>query len=228
MRRAKYVSLAQLAERRFCINKVMYYIIYKTLNVLSGQYYIGCHQTLNLHDGYLGSGKYLRRAVKKYGKENFKFEILHTARSKEEMFALERSMVTEELVNDPLSYNLKLGGSGGNPGIVGAFKGKKHSAETKEKQRQASLAQVTTDDKRRKLSENNAMRNNLEIRKKVAMSLTGRVCSTEHCKKVAEANLGKILINNGTVAKRIPKDDLVKYENTEWSKGGLPRKKISR
>lgn len=203
----------------------MNYIIYKTSNVLSGQYYIGCHQTLNLDDGYLGSGKYLKRAIKKYGKENFKFEILHVATSKEEMFKLERSIVNEELVHDPLSYNLKLGGSGGNPGIVGAFTGKKHSNETKEKIRQAASKQITTDEKRRKLSVNNAMRNNLEIRKKVSKSLTGRVCSDEHCTKVAEANLGKILINNGIVAKRIPKDELVKYENTEWSKGGLPRKK---
>ncbi len=206
----------------------MHYIIYKTSNILTGQYYIGCHQTLNLTDGYLGSGKYLKRAIKKYGASTFKFEILHVASSKEEMFNIERSIVNEELITDPLSYNLKIGGSGGNPGIVGAFKGRQHSAETKEKQRQASLQQVTSDEKRRKLSENNAMRNDPAIRKKVALSLTGRVCSDEHRSRVAEANLGKILINNGTVAKRIPKDELAKYENTEWSKGGLPRKIISR
>jgi len=46
-----------------------------------------------------------------------------------------------------------------------------------------------------------------------------------HCRRVAEANLGTILINNGIIAKRILKDELAKYENTEWSKGGLPRKK---
>jgi hypothetical protein len=206
----------------------MNYIIYKTTNIINGKYYIGCHQTDNLKDGYLGSGKYLRYAIKKYGTENFKFEILHSASSKEEMFKLERSIVNEDLVKDPLTYNLKIGGSGGNPGIVGAFKGKNHSEETKEKQRQASLKQIVSNETRKKLSMNNAMKNNLEIRKKVSKSLTGRTQSEKHRKRVAEVNLGRILINNGIIAKRIPKEELAIYENTEWTKGSLPRKKKGR
>lgn len=190
-------------------------------------YYVGCHQTDNLEDGYLGSGKYLKRAIKKYGPTNFKIEILYSVSSKDEMFRLERSIVNESLVNDPLSYNLKIGGSGGNPGIVGAFKGKTHSMETKEKQRQASLKQIVSDETRQKLSMNNAMKNNPEIRKKVSDSLTGRTLSEEHRKKVAEANIGKIIVNNGINAKRISQEDLVEYQNSGWSKGGLPRKKIS-
>ena len=213
-----------MAASRFCINKVMNYIIYKTINSIDGKYYIGCHQTDNLNDGYLGSGKYLKKAIKKYGAENFRFEILYSVSSKEKMFELEQSIVNEDFVKDPLTYNLKIGGSGGNPGIVGAFKGKKHSEEAKEKQRQASLKQVTTDEKRRKLSVNSGMKNK-DIAKKVSVSLTGRTCSDTHCKRVAEANLGRILINNGIIAKRILKDELAIYENTEWSKGGLPRKK---
>jgi DNA-binding TFAR19-related protein (PDSD5 family) len=190
-------------------------------------YYVGCHQTDNLNDGYLGSGKYLKRAIKKYGSENFKFEILHLVNSKEEMFVLERCIVNESLVNNPLSYNLKIGGSGGNPGIVGAFKGKTHSEETKEKQRQAALKQIVSNETRQKLSMNNAMKNNPEIRKKVSQSLTGRTQSEEHRKRVAEANLGKMLVNNGISAKRISKEELVEYQNLGWSKGGLPRKKMS-
>jgi hypothetical protein len=110
----------------------MNYIIYKTTNEINGKYYIGCHQTDNINDGYLGSGKHLRYAIKKYGIDNFKFEILYSVLSKEEMFELERNIVNEDLVKNPQTYNLKIGGSGGNPGIVGAFKGKKHSEETKQ------------------------------------------------------------------------------------------------
>lgn len=205
----------------------MNYIIYKTTNLLNSKYYIGCHQTNNLDDGYLGSGKWLKHAIKKYGKESFKYEILYFLPSKEEMFALERTIVNETLVKDPLSYNLKIGGSGGNPGIVGAFSGRNHSEETKEKQRRAALKQIVTDQTRKKLSENNAMRNNPEVRKKVSNTLTGRICSDEHKSRVAEANLGKILINNGIVARRISKNELATYNNTEWSEGGLTRKKIS-
>ena len=202
----------------------MNYIIYKTTNRTNGKYYIGCHQTNNLNDGYLGSGKHLRNAIKKYGPANFKFEILYSVSTREKMFELERKIVNEELVKSPLTYNLKIGGSGGNPGIVGAFKGKTHKQESIEKIRQSALTQVTTDEKRRKLSENSGMKNK-DTAKKVSRSLTGRSCSEEHCRRVAEANLGKILINNGIIAKRISKDQLAKYENTGWSKGGLPRKK---
>ena len=187
-------------------------------------FYVGSHQTDNLNDGYLGSGKHLKRAIKKYGRENFKFEILHYLPSKEKMFEIERSIVNEDFVEDPLTYNLKIGGSGGNPGIVGAFKGKTHSEETKEKQRQASLKQITTDEKRKKLSQNNGMRRT-DIAEKVSKSLTGRICSEEHRKRVAEAVFGKILVNNGITAKRISKEELSKYQNLGWSKGGLPRKK---
>ena len=44
--------------------------------------------TLNNHDSYLGSGKYLKHAIQKYGRTNFKFEILHSVSSKKEMFEL--------------------------------------------------------------------------------------------------------------------------------------------
>lgn len=206
----------------------MNYLIYKTTNLINEKYYIGCHQTDDLHDGYLGSGKHLKYAIKKYGTENFKFEILYSLSSKAEMFDLERTIVNEDLVKDPMTYNLKIGGSGGNPGIVGAFKGKKHSEESKQKIREKRALQVITEESKKKMSVNSAMKNSPEIRKKVSEALSGRTCSDTHRSRVAEANLGTIIINNGIIAKRIPKDELAKYENTEWSKGGLPRKNTGR
>jgi hypothetical protein len=46
----------------------MYYILYKTTNNVNGMIYIGQHTTNRLDDGYLGSGKRLRRAIKHYGR----------------------------------------------------------------------------------------------------------------------------------------------------------------
>lgn len=91
----------------------MYYFIYKTTNKINGKYYIGMHKTDNLEDGYLGSGKYFRRALEKYGKENFEREILEYCNSDEEMYLAEARYITEDVVNDKSSYNLKLGGDGG-------------------------------------------------------------------------------------------------------------------
>ena len=158
----------------------MFYLIYKTTNTIDGKFYIGCHQTDNIDDGYYGSGKYLKRAIKKYGTDAFIREILYKFNNKEDMFNKEREIVNEDLVKDDISYNLKIGGSGGNPGIVGAFSGRKHSEETKEKQRQKSLQQITSESKRKKSSENNWARRNPEAQRKHASSIASKPKSEEH------------------------------------------------
>jgi hypothetical protein len=49
-------------------------IIYKTTNLLNGKIYIG--QDTNNNPNYMGSGKIIRDAIKKYGKSSFTKEIL--------------------------------------------------------------------------------------------------------------------------------------------------------
>lgn len=87
----------------------MFYTVYKITNLINGKYYIGKHQTKNLDDGYMGSGKLLKRAIAKYGIENFKKEILHILDNEIEMNAKEKQLV---IVNES-TYNLNEGGHGG-------------------------------------------------------------------------------------------------------------------
>jgi group I intron endonuclease len=53
-----------------------YNFIYKTINLVNGLISVGQHSTNNLNDKYLGSTRKLRQAIKEFGKENFKREIL--------------------------------------------------------------------------------------------------------------------------------------------------------
>lgn len=89
-----------------------YHFIYKTTNLLNEKYYIGIHSTSNLKDGYLGSGSYLKRAIKKYGKGNFKCEVLEYCNSREELVQREEQIVTVEFIKNSLCMNLKPGGQG--------------------------------------------------------------------------------------------------------------------
>lgn len=87
-----------------------FFILYKTTNTVNGKVYIGIHKTNNLNDGYLGSGLALLESIEKYGKENFKREILEFCKSYEELIEIEKIYVDESWVKDKSNYNLKTGG----------------------------------------------------------------------------------------------------------------------
>ena len=94
-----------------------YNIVYKTTNKINGKIYYGAHRTDNLDDDYFGSGKAIKRALNKYGKENFTRETLFFFNNKNDMDDKEREIIAEEgAVADPNSYNMKEGGHGGDCG----------------------------------------------------------------------------------------------------------------
>jgi hypothetical protein len=86
------------------------FLIYETTNLINGKKYRGFHQTKDIGDGYLGSGNSMIKAIKKYGKHNFKKEILEYCITKEDMIEKEKFYVDEEWVNRKDTYNLKTGG----------------------------------------------------------------------------------------------------------------------
>lgn len=90
----------------------MYYFIYKTTNKINQKYYYGAHSTENINDGYLGSGVSLKKAILKYGKENFSREIVEFCHDNEEMYLKEEKIVSEHYRNDQC-YNMNVGGRGG-------------------------------------------------------------------------------------------------------------------
>ena len=91
-----------------------YHYFYKITNLLNEHFYYGIHSTDNLDDGYMGSGKRLHYAYKKYGMQNFKKEILKFFDTCSDAYEYEAEMVTEELVKNPDCYNVQLGGKGWN------------------------------------------------------------------------------------------------------------------
>ena len=134
----------------------MYFTVYKTTNTVNGRFYIGKHKTKNLNDGYMGSGKLLKQAIDKYGKDNFIKEILFVFDNEDDMNKKEKELVilSEE------SYNLCEGGNGGfdytNRSDITKFKGKKHTDETKKilsEQRKGRTHYVPTPEYKARMSQ---------------------------------------------------------------------------
>ena len=115
-----------------------YHFTYQTKNLVNGKTYVGVHSTENLNDGYIGSGKLLKQAVKKYGKHNFTREILSFFDSKEEAYNEETYLVDNKWVLNENTYNLCIGGEGGIKVDVPWNKGKKLPPLTQEHRKKVS------------------------------------------------------------------------------------------
>lgn len=84
-------------------------IIYKTTNLINGKIYIG--QDSKNKNGYLGSGQNIKRAIKKYGKQNFKKEIIEKCNSIDELNNREKYWINFYNSKDgKIGYNLSNGG----------------------------------------------------------------------------------------------------------------------
>jgi group I intron endonuclease len=117
----------------------MFHFIYKTTNNINNKYYYGVHSTTNINDGYLGSGDQLKRAIKKYGKENFSREIISLFDTRNKALLYEKELININIINDDKSYNICEGG--GSPPIrngVVAVKNLLKGDKRTEKQKNAS------------------------------------------------------------------------------------------
>lgn len=91
----------------------MHYYLYEIKNNLNNKIYVGVHKTQNLGDGYMGSGKVIRRAICKHGVENFTKVILETFKNAEAMYAREKKIVNKKFLSRKDTYNIRRGGNGG-------------------------------------------------------------------------------------------------------------------
>jgi len=111
-----------------------YRYIYKTINLLTKNFYIGQHTTYNEYDSYLGSGTELNKDIKKYGRNYFLKGIIEYCDSLEKLN--DREIYWIKYYNAiENGYNICKGGLN-YPILCGkdnAFFGKKHSDETKKK-----------------------------------------------------------------------------------------------
>lgn len=183
----------------------MLYYFYKITNNLNNKYYYGVHQTENIYDGYMGSGVYLRRAYNKYGIENFTKSILKYFSNSDDMYKYESEIVTEDLVRDPMCYNVKRGGIGGN-----SIKGV-HRPEISKKL------------KGRKITWSNKISNTLKGR---PANNKGSHQPEEAKKKIGNNSRDRKWVNNGFTCKMVKNYELDEYLNNGFNLGRIINKQL--
>ena len=204
-----------------------YCFVYKVTNKINDKSYVGYHITENSDDGYLGSGTYIKRAIKRYGTENFEREILEHC-SFDTVLDRETYWIKKLNTKNPNGYNFTDGGIG-SPGRV-------YSEETKRKIGAKSKGRIPSEETRLKMSiAHKGKKLSKESIQKRTESRKGLTYSEESKRKISESQkkrlakhnpcTGKMWINNNKRNKRIDPQDLDKFLNEGWNEGFLKNKK---
>jgi len=89
--------------------------IYKTINQINNKIYVGkCSNSIEESIEYLGSGLLITKAIKKYGRNNFKKIILCECSSLEELNKKEKEFIKSAKSSNEECYNIADGGDGGD------------------------------------------------------------------------------------------------------------------
>ena len=181
-------------------------IIYKTTNLVNGKIYVG--QDSNDNKRYLGSGTLFLLSIKKYGKDNFKKEILEYC-ALELLNEREQYWIKElDSNNLDIVYNLTTGGD--KPPLC---HGRILSDETKLKISNSLKGHVVSDVTRNKIGEKHKNKKlsvehknkftfkgcivSAETKSKISNSHRGMKLSLEAKKKISESKKGRIPWNKG-------------------------------
>ena len=204
--------------------------LYKITNKNTNEYYIGKHygDSQLKKDGskYWGSGSRIRNQIKKYGKENFTYEILCISTTNY-IFDLERKFVTRDLIeSDELCLNIRIGGD--EPpsrkgvtlteehkkkiGHIPWNKGKQWPEEIRKKMSDKALGRKHSIETLEKFqgrtpwnkgkkglqSHTEEWKKQLSKKSKGNKYRLGTVCSEEDRKKKSLQNKGRVCMNDGT------------------------------
>lgn len=185
--------------------------IYKTTNLVNNKIYIG--QTIHDDPKYLGGGRLIKMAIKKYGRENFLKEILETCSKRENLSEREIYWIKKFNSRDPkIGYNMAEGGASfyvteeSKKKVSESLKGKyvgenafrygiRLTEEHKKIISESNSGKKLSDETRKKMSESNLGKKfSDETRKKISESHAGKILSNEHKEKIGNSLVGRVYL----------------------------------
>lgn len=218
----------------------MYGYIYLTTNLINNKKYIGKHKSNIFEpDKYMGSGKYLNFAFKKYGKENFKCSLLEECFSNKELNDKEIYWISYfNAVDSDDFYNIGIGGEGySHKNHISIVKDNKQKFIPKDKlnyylnngwvkkgltptKETINKIKIKTTGKKR--SQEFSLKRSLFMKGKLLDETTKEKMSKSHLGKDNCSRKNKIAVYNKDLDKvsYIDKQELNKYLDLGWVKQG--------
>ena len=173
--------------------------VYQTTNLVNNKKYIGfSSKTPNNSISYLGSGTLLSKSINKYGRENFKKEILKEFDNEDEARLFEEQCINNvNAVENTEYYNLTKGGYGGFSELA---KERQRSPETRAKISEALRGQPVSEKTKQILSEklkgtkpwNTGKERSVETKEKLSKALKGKPLTQEHRENISKSQKGRV------------------------------------
>jgi group I intron endonuclease len=198
-------------------------VIYITTNLINGKQYIGRDSHNN--PNYYGSGTFLKKAIRKYGRENFKKEILEVCQSEDHLSIREEYWLNYyDAGNNPMFYNIHNHSHGSGSGEKSSWYGKRHCEITKKKlserkngKNHPNYGKHLSEETRRKISQGVAGENNAHF-KGYAVCINGKHIGEKHITSTWSSILGIDKGNiyhhlNGKTYKKGIKGHILKWEH---------------
>lgn len=197
-------------------NEGIFGVIYKITNLINNKIYVG---KFNLQrnaksvkfENYWGSGKLIKYAIKKHGKENFKKEIIENCVTKEELIEKERYWIKELNSFRPVGYNIGTGGEG-------------QDNFTHHPDRELIFKKIGLANSNRKVSKETRLKLSESHKGKSFITEEGRKRLSEAKKgvknpKTGDSRRGLKWIFNGSERKLVSAEELQAYLDSGWLEG---------
>lgn len=175
-------------------------IVYKTTCTVNGKAYVGKTTRVHAYESgrYIGSGKLLKHAIKKYGKENFVTEILCRCSTESELREAEKYWIETLGTLDPkVGYNLVDFSAGGKQSFPTSKETRERIALAKKKWWSEQSDRSLTKEHREKIGRSNVERFRDPAERAKCASFTGKRHTKETRKKMSESAMGHSAWNKG-------------------------------
>lgn len=203
--------------------------IYLTTNKINNKKYVGRKTSNVFIESYLGSGRHLKNAIKKYGKENFHVEVLEEVNDKYQLIPREMYWIAHfNAVEDNMFYNHSPGGynEGFEPGKNNIAKTDRSRKINSDKHKGKKYSKEIIKKRSETFRKNQEL--GLHTNYHPEFSDEWRKQQSERAKEfnskrdysiVSKTTTGKKFMNKDGIQTWVAKDDIQKYLDNGWKFG---------